>query len=917
MKSFLEIVASDIISRYGTRLNRIAVVFPNKRASLFLNDALARVAQKPIWSPAYITISDLFRQNSSLSVGDPIRLICLLYECFKKITDPENKSEETLDHFYGWGQLLISDFDDIDKNLAQAHDVFRNLRDYHEYDELTYLSAEQKELLKRFFDNFSEDQDSRLKERFLRLWNHFSNIYDEFRQNLRSKGIAYEGMLYRDVAEQENLNFSYDYYLFVGFNMMQKVEKTICKRLQQQGKAKFYWDFDNYYMQPGNEAGHYLRELLQLFPNELDKTNSDIFDHFADENKQISFVSAPTENIQARYINDWLKQDNRIEDGRQTAIILCDEHLLPSVIHCLPDEVNNVNVTTGYPLSDTLIASFVMHLSKYKSASHPTPYMLRRIKRHPYYSFLDDNVFKEITNTNLEFIEWLQNQVKRIAIRLSETESENQMQNESLFRMYTLLNRLNTITRSGELDANRNIIIQLIQQLIQTTSIPFHGEPAAGLQIMGVLESRNLDFRHVLLLSCNEGKLPKGVNDASFIPYAIRKAYGLTTIDNKVAIFSYYFHALLQRATDITICYNNSTDDGHTGEMSRFMLQLLIEYPHKVNRVSLKSGQKQILLQPKTRTKDDDIMQALNKFTSLSPSAINRYMRCPLQFYYCYILGLREPNETEEGEIDDRLFGNIFHRAAQLLYDQLGKNIRQEMLNHLLRNPRQIEIFVDQALADEMPNLPINRLNGLQIIKRQVIISYLERLLQIDEQLAPFYIIGNEEKVYTSITFTTSQGNRTIRIGGSIDRLDQVNDPQTGEQSIRVIDYKTGSKLPKKEVGEFAEIFNPENIRDKHTDYYLQTMIYSYIVSKDRALNPLNLPVKPGLLFIQRTKKEDYDPTIKINRKKVSDIREYATELQESLAKLIAEIFEPQNPFTPTVDRRHCVNCSYRQLCGL
>ncbi|MBR5729386.1 MAG: PD-(D/E)XK nuclease family protein [Prevotella sp.] len=917
MKSFLEIVASDIICRYGTQLNRIAVVFPNKRASLFLNDALARIAQKPIWSPAYITISDLFRQNSSLSVGDPIRLICLLYQCFKKITDPENKSEETLDHFYGWGQLLISDFDDIDKNMAQAHDVFRNLRDYHEYDELTYLSAEQKELLKRFFDNFSEDQDSRLKERFLRLWNNFSNIYDEFRQSLRSKGIAYEGMLYRDVAEQENLNFSYDYYLFIGFNMMQKVEKTICKRLQQQGKAKFYWDFDNYYMQPGNEAGHYLRELLQLFPNELDKTNSDIFDHFADENKQISFVSAPTENIQARYINDWLKQDNRIEDGRQTAIILCDEHLLPSVIHCLPNEVNNVNVTTGYPLSDTLIASFVMHLSRYKSASHPTPYMLRRIKRHPYYSFLDDNIFNEITNTNLEFIEWLQNQVKRIAIRLSKTESENQMQNESLFRMYTLLNRLNTITKSGELDANRNIILQLIQQLIQTTSIPFHGEPAAGLQIMGVLESRNLDFRHVLLLSCNEGKLPKGVNDASFIPYAIRKAYGLTTVDNKVAIFSYYFHSLLQRATDITICYNNSTDDGHTGEMSRFMLQLFIEYPHKVNRVSLKSGQKQILLQPKTRTKDDDIMQALNKFTSLSPSAINRYMRCPLQFYYCYILGLREPNETEEGEIDDRLFGNIFHRAAQLLYDQLGKNIRQEMLNHLLRNPEQIEVFVDHALADEMPNLPINRLNGLQIIKRQVIISYLERLLQIDEQLAPFYIIGNEEKVYTSITFTTSQGNRTIRIGGSIDRLDQVNDPQTGEQSIRVIDYKTGSKLPKKEVGEFAEIFNPENIRDKHTDYYLQTMIYSYIVSNDRALNPQNLPVKPGLLFIQRTKMEDYDPTIKIYRKKVSDIREYATELQESLEKLIAEIFEPQNPFTPTVDRRHCVNCSYRQLCGL
>lgn len=917
MKSFLEIVASDIINRYGTQLNRIAVVFPNKRASLFLNDALARIAQKPIWSPAYITISDLFRQNSSLSVGDPIRLICLLYKCFKEITDPENKSEETLDHFSGWGQLLISDFDDIDKNMAQAHDVFRNLRDYHEYDELTYLSEEQKELLKRFFDNFSDDQDSRLKERFLKLWNNFNNIYDTFRQSLRSKGLAYEGMLYRDVAEQEDLNFSYDSYLFVGFNMMQKVEKTICKRLQQQGKAKFYWDFDTYYMHLGNEAGHYLRELLQLFPNELDNADKDIYDHLADENKQISIVSAPTENIQARFVNDWLKQADRIRDGRSTAIILCDEHLLPSVIHCLPDEVSNVNVTTGYPLSDTLIASFVMHLSKYKSAAHPTPYMLRRIKRHPYSTFLDDGIFSEITETNLEFLEWLLRQVKQIAVKLSETNADDQMQNESLFRMYTLLNRLKTITESGELDANRMIILQLIQQLIQSTSIPFHGEPAAGLQIMGVLESRNLNFSHVLLLSCNEGKLPKGVNDASFIPYAIRKAYGLTTVDNKVAIFSYYFHSLLQRATDITICYNNSTEDGHTGEMSRFMLQLLIEYPHKVNRVSLQSGQKQMLIQPKERTKDKETMEVLNNFNSLSPSAINRYLRCPLQFYYCYILGLRESNDTEEGEIDDRLFGNIFHRAAQLLYDNLGKNIQKEMLKDLLDHPSKIERFVDQALIEEMPSLSLDSLNGLQIIKRQVIICYLERLVQIDEQLAPFDIMGNEKGVYTNLSFTTSQGSRTIRIGGSIDRLDKVTNTQTGQQSIRVIDYKTGSRLPKREVGEISEIFNPENIYDKHTDYYLQTLIYSYIVSNDKELNPQHLPVKPGLLFIQKTKQEDYDPIIKINKNKVSDIKEYATELHERLTRLAAEIFEPQNPLSPTADRRHCTNCPYRQLCGL
>ena len=916
MKTFLEHVAADIIRRYGTQLNRIAVVFPNKRASLFLDDALARIAGKPIWSPAYITISDLFRQNSSLSIGDPIRLVCLLFQTFKRITDPANTSDETLDHFYSWGQLLISDFDDIDKNMASARDVFRNLKDIHELDDLSYLSPEQISLLRRFFDNFSAEQNSRLKERFLNLWTHFNDIYDQFRQCLREKEIAYEGMLYRDVAERDDPDFDYDLYLFVGFNMMQKVETTLCRKLQQQGKARFYWDFDTYYMNPTNEAGHYLRQLRQVFPNELDESDADIFSNFTDAGKLLTFVSAPTENIQARYVSDWLKQGNRIADGRQTAIILCDEHLLPTVIHCLPDEVESVNVTTGYPLSDTLVASFVMQVSQYKSATRPTNYMWRHIRRHPYFRFIGSDDFSQSTLGNLEFIVWLQQLVKRVAVGQSAENEADQMQNESLFRMYTLLNRLRTIIESGEMEADRHILLQLIQQLIGATSIPFHGEPAVGLQVMGVLESRNLDFKHVLLLSCNEGNLPKGINDSSFIPYSIRKAYELTTVDNKVAIFSYYFHSLLQRAEDVTICYNNSTEDGQTGEMSRFMLQLLIEWPHTIGRISLKSGQKQLLLQPKTVEKDEGIMQKLNAFTRLSPSAINRYLRCPLMFYFAYVLGLQEPVETDEGEIDDRIFGNIFHKAAQLIYDSLGNNIREDMLDQLLSHPEQLEIFVDKALHEELPELKPNQLTGLQIIKREVILRYLKRLLTIDRQLAPFSIIGNEKKVYADFSFTTTQGRRTISIGGSIDRLDQVSGEDDGQPALRVIDYKTGH-APSKEIKEISEIFDPASIRDKHGHYYLQTMIYSYIVSNDARVNPRRLPVRPGLLYIQKVQQEGYDPVLKIDKKKISDIQQYATDLNESLSGLVSEIFEPTRPFIPTADRKHCLVCPYRQLCGL
>ena len=321
MKTFLQYIAQDIISKYGTNLSRIAVVFPNKRASLFLNEELARLADKPLWSPSYITISDLFRRHSKLQAGDPIKLICDLHKVFCSCTG----SSESLDEFYGWGQLLIADFDDIDKNMADADKVFANLKDIHELDDVTYLTDEQKEMLQKFFSNFSEEHNTKLKERFLSLWSHFDDIYHQFNTRLIEQGIAYEGALYRKVVEDADIEFNFDTYLFVGFNMMQKVELSLCDRLQKQGKAKFYWDYDDYYMQ--TEAGTYIRQYLAHYPNELDNTNSNIYHNFA-RPKQVTYISAATENIQARYVSEWLKANNRIEAGRRTAVVMADEALL-------------------------------------------------------------------------------------------------------------------------------------------------------------------------------------------------------------------------------------------------------------------------------------------------------------------------------------------------------------------------------------------------------------------------------------------------------------------------------------------------------------------------------------------------------------------------------------------------------------
>ena len=359
MKTFLQYVAEGLIGKFGHDLSRVAVVFPNKRAALFLSDELARLSDRPVWSPAYITISELFRRHAERQVADPIKLVCDLHHCFTQQTG----INETLDHFYGWGQLLLSDFDDIDKHMADADKVFANLRDLHEFDDVSFLTQEQRDIIRKFFSTFSDSHDSELKERFLKLWSHMAGIYHAFNGRLAEQQLAYEGALYREVAQREDIEFEYTHYVFVGFNMLQEVEQRLFRLLRNQGKAIFYWDFDRYYM-PGkngdreNEAGHFIAQYLSEFPNEFDREREDIYGHFS-ALRDIRYIAAPTENVQARYISTWLSEEKgeRIDAGRRTAIVLCNEGLLQTVIHCLPGEVEKVNVTTGYPLIQSTAAS--------------------------------------------------------------------------------------------------------------------------------------------------------------------------------------------------------------------------------------------------------------------------------------------------------------------------------------------------------------------------------------------------------------------------------------------------------------------------------------------------------------------------------------------------------------------------------
>ena len=1013
-KTFLEYVAEDIISKYGTDLSRIAVVFPNKRAALFLNEHLARLAGQPVWSPAYITISDLFRQHTDLKTADPIKLICDIHKSFTKCTG----IDETLDHFYGWGQLLLADFDDIDKNMADADSIFCNLKDIHELDDISYLDDEQKEMLARFFANFSDDIDSELKKRFLSLWSHFGDIYHDYNRRLTEQGIGYEGAIYRKVASEQTLHLKYDKYLFVGFNLLQKVERVLFSRLMKEGKAKFYWDFDEYYMpspsplpsggalvggygipaiptQPACSVGALKGGALVSsaptnlnlsdFPNELDNTDPDIYANMR-RPKHIRFISSPTENAQARFASNWLLENDRYKAGRKTAVVMCDESILLPLIHSLPPEADKVNITSGFPLAMTPVASLVMllfdlyTLGLRKKGTAFNPHYLKKLMAHPYAHHLQGVHLSQVhqeevhqpnspsqhlntstshhltTSTILHHIATL---IKQVGIA---TKPEGDpLTQESVFRMYTILNRLATLADSGDLLVDNTTLRRLVSQLVSSSSIPFHGEPVVGVQIMGVLETRNIDFDNVLLLSCNEGNMPKGVNDSSFIPYTIRKAHHLTTIDNKVALYSYYFHRLLQRASDITIAYNNSTDNGHTGEMSRFMLQLLVESGQKIKHYTLTAKNHPTPLMPKPIQKDETVLSKLQQISRLSPSALNTYIRCPLAFYYQYIAHIQEPHPDPE-TIDNRLFGNIFHRAAYLIYKDITDRsplIEKAHIQAYLSNRTLLANVVDRAFQAEQctPN------NGLQIINREVIIQYITKLLKIDQQLCPFSILAMEEeaKVYTQLSFTipsegalvggygipaiptqptcsvgalkggalkggalVSSAPRTsaptkqynLTIGGIIDRLDILTDKQTGKRRIRVVDYKTGNQ-PSSPIKNIDEIFDPNNIRSKHSNYYLQAILYSLIVSRSKRWNPANHPVSPALLFIKQAPAAHYDPTLHIDKHPISDVTVYEEEFLTKLKHTLADIYSPDTPFTPTDDRKKCELCPYRMLCGL
>ena len=922
MKTFLEHVASDIVKRFGNNLSRIAVVFPNKRASLFLDEALVGVTDRVLISPKYFTITDLFLSATNRNIGDRIKLVCMLYQAFRRVTN----TDETLEHFYPWGEVMISDFDDIDKHLLSAQQIFTNVGDLHELDSIDYLSDKQKEILRVFFPNQNSDT-TRLKKKFLQLWSKLGDIYSAFQQIQEDKNTFYEGAVYREVAERissqqidrdsdgndvDGSLFPCDHYLFVGFNHLLPVEKALFRYLKSQGKALFYWDYDDYYITPAqgngnkvNEAGEEIVHNLLSYPNALER-DDEIFSNFT-KRKDIRMLTCATNNIQARYVSAWLKENNRIKKGNKTVIVLADESLLPSVVHSIPPEAGKINITLGYSLALTTIPSLMAEL--FSSNDYRREGSLGGKVR-----YLITSITQECTKAA----------------------NRDALTKESLFRTYTLLNRLSSLVDEGYLDISDQAFQKLFNQLLAFTSVPFHGEPLEGVQIMGVLETRNLDFDDVLMLSCNEGTMPKCNEKTSFIPYFLRKAHSLTTIDNAASTYAYYFYRLLQRAQSVSLMWNKSTEGMSRGEMSRFMLQLLVESPHEVKPMVVKTGQRSPSYTVEAIKKDEGIISALcQRFAhSMSPSALNVYLRCQKKFYYQYVLGLKEYQTEEEEDSDRRIFGLVFHKAVEALYSPfVGREVTATALNEIDKH-ETIILLVKEKFIETLNEVSSTRnaakkissadsFNGLQEIKINVIVSYIHRLIALDKRLAPFRILGIEKYVEGDFDITVGDKVLHTKMAGTIDRQDVIR--SNGEEIMRIVDYKTGKSPFESKLRSVEEIFDEMKI-DSHSDYYLQACLYSCLVDADKMSN-----VQPTLLFVQHMPKSDtlpdnfdFNPAlcfkqprqqpVKIN---INDIRE---EYMEHLHTLTNEIFNIDIPFAAKdpahAEKGPCAMCPYRTICS-
>lgn len=941
MKSFLYELAEKLY-REHPQPDKITLVFPNRRASLYFRKYFAQILDKPVFSPKLVTVEEFIKAYSTLTVPDKLELIHRLYKAYQVITH----TEEQFDRFYFWGEMLVRDFDEVDKYMVNAPLLFQDLSNQKELDSrFDFLTPEQLEFLREFWGNF--DANGVNKHKFLQLWRQLPEVYVEFKRQLKNEGLAYEGMIHREVAEaltagnikpETSPHYSPETW-FVGFNALTGAEEKILSWFTENTQAEIHWDLDDYYLNnKTQEAGEFFREyqdhpvLGKTFP-------TDIPAHF-NIKKNVRVIGAAQPVGQAKIMSQLLQDE--LQKGmipEETLIVLPDEKLMLPVLHGISSTVDKLNVTMGYPLSNTPMFNLIellIELQTYRRGDFYHHRQVISLLNHPHVISADppsanekrkriqsDNwvmvpgsmlrtdhvvhklIFCEATETSI--LDYIRQVVEEVG-RLSQTEAVDKE-----FAVYFLrfLNRMQDVL--GTQYSSVKAFLQLFRQLVKTQKIPFSGEPLRGLQVMGVLETRNLDFKNVFILSLNEGSLPSGGGKGSYIPYNIRRAYQLPTVEHQDSIYAYLFYRVLQRAENVYLFYNSETDILGQGEMSRYLQQLLFESGMKPERYVLHNPVQPLEIKPIVIKKDPEIMEALLRlnegnfhFKGISPSALNSYMECRLQFYFRYIAKVREPNEVEE-DIDARIMGTFLHDVMELFYTRIREKKKnkeiiagdfdkmESVIDSLLN-----EVFIKKYNLDPTKKVEFE---GQRLVVREVVKRFALRILEIDKAYTPFTMEAVEQSgVLYRIKIDQSPGYAVI--GGKIDRVDSKNG------LVRIIDYKTGKDELNFES--IQSLFSREGKRNKAA---FQTLIYALLYNTNMNSAASNTRISPGLINRMNLFEDSFEFGLKMAKAPVHDVKFLLLEFEAHLRKLFEEIFNPETVFDQTTVIETCRICPYKNIC--
>ncbi|HMV10281.1 MAG TPA: PD-(D/E)XK nuclease family protein [Cyclobacteriaceae bacterium] len=942
MKPFLYDLAEKLY-RDHAQPESVTLVFPNRRASLYFRKYFSQIIEKPVFSPRLITVEEFITAYSPLRVPDKLELIHRLYKAYRTVTH----TEEQFDRFYFWGEMLIRDFDEVDKYMVNAPLLFQDLSNQKELDSrFDFLTPEQLEFLKEFWGNF-DGKDGATKHKFLQLWRQLPDVYGEFKRQLKAEGLAYEGLIHREVADafvagtikpENSPNFSNETW-FVGFNALTGAEEKMLTWFVANTNAQIHWDLDDYYLNnKTQEAGEFFREyqshhvLGRTFP-----ANAPV--NFSTK-KNMRVIGAAQPVGQAKIMSQLLQQE--LENGmipEETLIVLPDEKLMLPVLHGISASVDKLNVTMGYPLTNTPMFNLIELLIELQTHRRGDFYHHRQVLsllNHPHVISADpasanekrkriqgenwvmvpgsmlrtDHVlqkliFCEATETSI--LEYLRQVVEQVG-SLQQTETVDK---EFAVHFLRFLNRMEDVL--GATYSSLKAFLQLFRQLVKTQKIPFTGEPLRGLQVMGVLETRNLDFKNVFILSLNEGSLPSGSGKGSYIPYNIRKAYQLPTVEHQDSIYAYLFYRVMQRAENVFLFYNSETDQLGQGEMSRYLQQLLYESGIHPDRQVLHNPIQPLEIKPIVIQKDAEILESLNRlnegnvyFKGISPSALNTYLECRLQFYFRYIAKVREPNEVEE-DIDARIMGTFLHDVMELFYKRIREKKRSKEIiaGDFDRVESDIDALLDEVFIKKYNLDPAKKVEfeGQRLVVREVVKRFALRILEMDKAYTPFVMEAVEQAgVLYRIKIDQSPGYAVV--GGKIDRVDRK------DGLLRIIDYKTGKD--RLDFESVASLFARDGKRNKAA---FQTLIYALLYQTNISPAATGLRVSPGLINRLNLFEEAFEFGLKMAKAPVNDVKFLLLEFEDRLRKLLEEIFNPEATFDQTTVIETCRICPYRNIC--